>query len=78
MAELASTNTVSAANPKRGLVDSLAVKDALGDKEKKGTILKIRRLPPKPSLPGNWKESDAISTFLLRRGICCVLRLDSR
>jgi SAGA-associated factor 73 len=51
----------STSTSKSGLVDGGAVKDALGDKEKKHFILKIKKPAPKPSIAGNWKESDTIS-----------------
>lgn len=44
-----------------GLVDTATLKTALGDKEKKPLKLKIRKPAPKPSIPGNWKESEVVN-----------------
>jgi SAGA-associated factor 73 len=41
-------------------LDSDAVKDALAPNKKK-LSLKIKKPVPKPSIAGNWKESDTIS-----------------
>jgi SAGA-associated factor 73 len=49
------------ASAKGGLVDASAVKDTLGEKEKKGVILKIKKPAPKPSIAGNWKESETVN-----------------
>lgn len=49
------------ASTKGGLVDASAVKESLGEKEKKGVILKIKKPVPKPSIAGNWKESETIN-----------------
>jgi len=49
------------ASAKGGLVDASAVKESLGEKEKKGVILKIKKPAPKPSIVGNWKESETIN-----------------
>ncbi|KAF2875115.1 SCA7, zinc-binding domain-containing protein [Massariosphaeria phaeospora] len=48
-------------SPKASLVDTKTVKSNLHEKEKKAIILKIKKPVPKPSLPGNWKESDSIN-----------------
>jgi hypothetical protein len=52
-----------ASTSKPGLVDTGLVKAALGEKERKPLTIKVRKPAPKPSIPGNWKESDAISTL---------------
>jgi SAGA-associated factor 73 len=49
------------ASAKGGLVDASSVKNSLGEKEKKGVTLKIKKPAPKPSIAGNWKESDTIN-----------------
>ena len=59
------SGTTGTASPKAGLVDANAVKDGLGDKEKKAIILKIKRGAPKASVPGNWKEGGAVSMYSL-------------
>jgi hypothetical protein len=43
-------------------LDFDAVKDAIAPNKKK-LSLKIKRPVPKPSIAGNWKESDTISMF---------------
>jgi hypothetical protein len=48
--------------PKTSLVDAGIVKDALHEKDKKSIVLKIKKPTPKQSIPGNWKESETIST----------------
>ncbi|KAF2686343.1 SCA7-domain-containing protein, partial [Lentithecium fluviatile CBS 122367] len=55
------TRKAPPASAKGGLVDASAVKESLGEKEKKGIILKIKKPAPKPSIAGNWKESETIN-----------------
>jgi SAGA-associated factor 73 len=49
------------ASAKGGLVDANAVKESLGEKEKKGLFLKLKKPPPKASIAGNWKESETLN-----------------
>ncbi|KAH8724272.1 SCA7, zinc-binding domain-containing protein [Phaeosphaeriaceae sp. PMI808] len=51
----------AAASVKSGLLDSTVVKEALNANKKKFT-LKIKKPVAKPSLAGNWKESDTTNT----------------
>lgn len=48
-------------SPPKGFVNASAIKDGLGEKEKKGLVLKIKKPTPKPSTPGNWKESEPVN-----------------
>lgn len=50
----------AAAPSKAGLLDTSAVKEALSADKKKIT-LKIKKSVPKPSVAGNWKESETLS-----------------
>ncbi|CAI6337279.1 unnamed protein product [Periconia digitata] len=50
-----------AARKPKGFVHTGAIKDGLGEKEKKGLVLKIKKPMPKPSTPGNWKESEPVN-----------------
>ncbi|QRD04017.1 hypothetical protein JI435_138740, partial [Parastagonospora nodorum SN15] len=52
--------TPAAAASKSGLLDTSAVKDTLNTDKKKIT-LKIKKPVPKPSIAGNWKESETIN-----------------
>lgn len=49
-----------AATSKTSLLDTNTVKEALGPEKKKIT-LKLKKPVPKPSIAGNWKESDVTS-----------------
>jgi hypothetical protein len=68
----APTNSVTApptpaATQKLGLINPDIVREALkdgkDDKDKKIT-LKLKKAAPKSSIPGNWKESEALSRFM--------------
>jgi SAGA-associated factor 73 len=61
MASNGVTRKAPPASAKGGLVDASSVKNSLGEKEKKGVTLKIKKPAPKPSIAGNWKESDTIN-----------------
>ncbi|KAJ4294064.1 SAGA complex subunit Sgf73 [Kalmusia sp. IMI 367209] len=50
-----------AASTKNGLVDTSALKEGLGEKKEKSIVLKIKKPVPKPSISGNWKESETIN-----------------
>jgi SAGA-associated factor 73 len=50
------------ASSKSGLLDLNAVKDTLKADKKKKITLKIKKPVPKPSIAGNWKESETTST----------------
>ncbi|KAF2638528.1 SCA7-domain-containing protein [Massarina eburnea CBS 473.64] len=43
------------------MVDASAVKEGLGEKEKKGMTIKIKKPAPKVTMSGNWKESEAVN-----------------
>lgn len=47
------------------LVPIEVVKEALGEKAKKPVTIHLKKAAPKASIPGNWKESEAISTYCL-------------
>ncbi|KAF2270097.1 SCA7-domain-containing protein [Lojkania enalia] len=53
--------TPSASTLRSSLVDAGLVKEVINEKEKKPLILKIKKPAPKPSIPGNWKESEAVN-----------------
>ncbi|KAJ4356379.1 SAGA complex subunit Sgf73 [Didymosphaeria variabile] len=46
------------ASAKNSLIDSDVIKDAMPEKKDK-VVLKLKKPVPKPTIPGNWKESDA-------------------
>ncbi|KAI8942253.1 hypothetical protein NX059_000334 [Plenodomus lindquistii] len=42
-----------------GLLDTSAVKEAMGPEKRKKVVLKIKKKVPRAEIAGNWKESDA-------------------
>ncbi|KAL5413170.1 hypothetical protein PMIN04_009545 [Paraphaeosphaeria minitans] len=47
------------ASAKNSIIDTDAIRDALPADKKDKVTLKLKKAVPKPSIPGNWKESDA-------------------